>query len=702
MPSDSAPLVGKGEPHRISTIEARPGFALRPAGGAFRMARYGAAIGAVILLGMLGSWTHHAIETSLREMRAESLSSVLDAEVKALDVWIAEKRLSARRLAQGVRVRAQVEALIRVARAAPVPGDVHCASMPAQALRELFDPLVRDETLVAYHVVDREGRLLAAWPQAACGRTLSPASMRTRVDASFAGETRFVHPQRDTEGLVPARKGETAPAVIWILAPVEDATGRVVATLALGEYADGRFASILAAVRIGRSGEVYAFDERGYLLSESRFVPDLVARGLLPPSTHPSALLAIALRVPPGARNELEPPVLTRLAQAALAPPSATRRRGELLEPYENYRGAQVIGAWRWLPEHDMGVAVELEAEEAYAPLAFLNAAFGVVFGAFVLAVTAALLYVLWLKRQIGAAQHLGAYVLERKIGHGGMANVYLAHHALLRRPTAVKILRPEHSSEQFVARFEREVKLASQLTHPNTVEIYDYGRTAEGQFYYAMEYLDGMELLQLVKEGPVPVGRAVYLLRQVCAGLAEAHAKGLVHRDIKPENLMICMHGGEYDVVKILDFGLVKNVAEPHTRDLTRALKILGTPLYMAPERFRSPGDVDARADIYAVGAVAFYILTGRDVFEAADDLELSNRVLNDEAPRPTTVAPQPIPIELDLLVTACLEKRREDRPQHVTDLIEAFDALAVEHRWTQREAAEWWARHRGPAAPG
>jgi serine/threonine-protein kinase len=365
-----------------------------------------------------------------------------------------------------------------------------------------------------------------------------------------------------------------------------------------------------------------------------------------------------------------------------------------LLEPYVSYRGERVIGAWRWLPEYGIGVAAELAADEAYAPLAFLNVAFTLIFAALAVAMSAALLYVMWLKRQMGKAHRLGAYVLERKIGEGGMARVYLARHALLRRPTAVKILRPERSTEQFVARFEREVKLASQLTHPNTVEIYDYGRTADGLFYYAMEYLEGVELLDLLKDGPVPVERTIYLLRQACAGLAEAHAKGLVHRDIKPENLMICTHGGEFDVVKILDFGLVKSVTEPQTRDLTRTIRFLGTPQYMAPERFRSPADVDARADIYSLGAVAFYMLTGRELFQGADDLELSNRVLNDEVPRPSTVAAQAIPVELDLLVVACLEKRREDRPQRVTDLMEAFDALAVTYRWTQRDAADWWAK--------
>jgi serine/threonine-protein kinase len=302
---------------------------------------------------------------------------------------------------------------------------------------------------------------------------------------------------------------------VWFLVPVADEAGRNVATVALGKYAAARFASILAAARTGASGEVFAFDANGTMLSESRFTPDLVARGLLPAAPQPSALLNVALRVPEGAEPSAQARPLTRLAADALAGPVASARRNVLLEPYVNYRGERVIGAWRWLPEHGMGVAAELGAAEAYAPLAFLNVAFTLIFAAVLAALGTALLYVMWLKRQMARAHRLGAYVLERKIGEGGMARVYLARHALLRRPTAVKILRPERSTEQFIARFEREVKLASQLTHPNTVEIYDYGRTADGLFYYAMEYLEGIELFELLKEGPVSVARTIYLLRQ-------------------------------------------------------------------------------------------------------------------------------------------------------------------------------------------
>jgi serine/threonine-protein kinase len=420
-----------------------------------------------------------------------------------------------------------------------------------------------------------------------------------------------------------------------------------------------------AAGQLGESGHVFAFDAHGIVLNPRR----------------------------PGDTTS----VLLQQAHPA--------EEGMVLEPFVNVRGEEVIAVWRMLPEYGVGLAIKLSAAEAYAPLQYLRIAFGAVFGALVIAAAAALvsgLKMLQLKSELGGGRRLGAYVLGRRIGEGGMANVYLARHDLLKRPTAVKLLKPARATDEMIARFEREVQQASRLAHPNTVEIFDYGRTADGLFYYAMEYLDGVTAADLVaRDGVVPVARAVHLLRQVCAGLAEAHAKGLVHRDIKPENIMVCRRGGEYDVVKILDFGLVKSVNAPHSRDLTRSLRILGTPLYMAPERLRNPADVDARADIYAVGAVAFYLLTGKKLFEAPDDLALTTRVLHEEPPRIVSAAPQAIPVELDILVAACLEKRREDRPQRVADLVEAFDALCAENRWTQREAEAWWAGI-PPAEPG
>jgi len=276
------------------------------------------------------------------------------------------------------------------------------------------------------------------------------------------------------------------------------------------------------------------------------------------------------------------------------------------------------------------------------------------------------------------------------------MSRVYLARHALLKRPTAVKVLKTAIANDEVVTRFEREVQLTSQLTHPNTIEIYDYGRTRDGTFYYAMEYLEGISLETMVRQhGPLPVSRAIHALRQVCGSLKEAHARGFVHRDVKPQNLMLCMRGGVYDVMKVLDFGLVKEMHNPHTRDITQYAKVLGTPLYMAPERLRNPADADARADIYALGAVTFFIITGRHVFEANTDHDLVYQILNNPAPS-LLAAGADVPEVLDSLVTRCLAKDREDRPATIEEVEAVLNEAARQRPWREEDAKAWWEKTR------
>ena len=351
----------------------------------------------------------------------------------------------------------------------------------------------------------------------------------------------------------------------------------------------------------------------------------------------------------------------------------------------------------------DMGLAIELSEDEAYAPLSYLNLAFAVVLAM----LSAAAVAVLWsvysvgrLRREAGEPRLIGQYQLEREIGEGGMARVYLARHALLKRPTALKLLKPHLASDEIVARFEREVQLASQLVHPNTIEIYDYGRTRDGLFYYVMEYLEGESLDRLVAaHGPMPAGRAIHVLKQVCAALREAHGRGLVHRDIKPQNIMLCERAGEHDVVKILDFGLVKDVHGRQSRDITQFQRLVGTPLYMAPERMRNPGDADARSDIYSIGAVGFFLLTGRDLFESGGEHDLTYHVLHTPARRPSEFVPG-VPGQLDDLIVRCLAKDRTERPHDVLVVLALLEALSVECSWSEREAAQWHRRTRAQQA--
>ena len=302
------------------------------------------------------------------------------------------------------------------------------------------------------------------------------------------------------------------------------------------------------------------------------------------------------------------------------------------------------------------------------------------------------------LRQEIRKVQQLGQYTLEEKLGEGGMGIVYRAHHAMLRRPTAIKLLPPEKVGESSLERFEREVQLTARLSHPNTVAIFDYGRTPDGIFYYAMELLDGVDLQRLIaEEGPMPVERALHVLQQVCGALSEAHGIGLVHRDIKPANIILCDRGGEPDIAKVVDFGLVKDIAHPATSaQLTDANVLVGTPHYMAPEAIARPEDADARADLYALGAVGYYLISAKPVFDAATIVEVCGHHLHTPAPPLSERAEQPVSEDVASLLRRCLAKDPADRPNSARELKDALAATGIARAWTSERAMAWWKERR------
>lgn len=302
------------------------------------------------------------------------------------------------------------------------------------------------------------------------------------------------------------------------------------------------------------------------------------------------------------------------------------------------------------------------------------------------------------LRQQVREAWQLGQYTLLEKIGEGGMGTVYRASHAMLRRPTAVKLLPPGQSGSERLQRFEREVQLTSRLTHPNTIAIFDYGRTPDGVFYYAMEYLEGLNLEDLARhDGPQPAGRVVHVLRQVAGSLAEAHEVGLIHRDVKPANvILVAQRGGASDVAKVVDFGLVKDLDQ--ATDLSREDRIAGTPLYLAPEAITTPGRVGARSDLYSLGCVGYYLLTGRPVFEGRNVVEVCGHHLHSRPVPPAERLGQPLPEGLQALLLSCLEKEPSRRPSFAGEFLETLDALRDVPPWTNEQARGWWTT-RGPS---
>jgi len=294
----------------------------------------------------------------------------------------------------------------------------------------------------------------------------------------------------------------------------------------------------------------------------------------------------------------------------------------------------------------------------------------------------------------------LGQYTLEEKIGEGGMGEVYRARHAMLRRPTAIKLVRGDYLDEQALKRFEREVTLTAKLTHANTVEVFDFGRTETGIFYYAMELLEGADLRKIVAEtGPLPPSRTIHVLVQALAALEEAHRLGLVHRDVKASNLFLCDKGLEHDVVKVMDFGLVKDLRAQDV-DLTLTGEVLGTPQTISPEAIRGE-TVGPAADIYAIGTVGCFLLTGHHAFDAKTSAEFYACHLHDEPIAPSSRGFD-VPADLERIFMQCLEKDIADRPVSADATRHALLGCEDAGLWTQQDAAAWWRAYRsGGFAP-
>jgi len=297
------------------------------------------------------------------------------------------------------------------------------------------------------------------------------------------------------------------------------------------------------------------------------------------------------------------------------------------------------------------------------------------------------------LRKSVARARQLGQYTLKEKLGEGGMGVVYRAEHEMLRRPTAIKLLPPGKAGEESLKRFEREVQMTARLTSPHTVSIYDYGRTPDGLFYYVMEYLDGIDLEDLVKlNGPVAPGRVVRILRQVCAALTEAHSIGLIHRDIKPANILLCERGGFPDIAKVLDFGLVREISGTSDPRLTADNVLHGTPQYLAPEAIRDSDSIDARSDLYALGAVGYFLLTGTPVFSGRGALEIIHHHLQTPPEPLSKRLGREVPPKLEALILRTLSKDPDERPESARALADALRACDDVLPWDELDAQRFW----------
>jgi len=655
---------------------------------------------AAVLIGGAGWWVNSAIESALREQRVATMTTILKADVEALREWVQREQQVARQMADTAEVR-------KAAREISAPEIGRSSDVKAvEELRAWLAPRLKEHGYRGFFLVNPDGVIVAAEEDQPQGKKLTEYR-KEFFERVLAGQPGVCRPYKSLTW-IKDDNGELRMGVptMFVAAPVRDESGKVFAALGLRIRPDADFTRILQTSQAGRTGETYAFDRQGLMLSQSRFDEEMKEYGLLVDRPEERSILTLQLKNPGANLSEGER-TRTRRAEWPLTKPvteAVEHGDGYDVDGYPDYRGVPKLGAWTWHPEYEIGIVTEVNRDEAFRPVYILRGALAVLLGMLLLA-AAALFAAMWymtrqqqkLRAAVLEAKQLGQYTLEEKLGQGGMGTVYRARHAMLRRPTAVKLLDVANMTDLAIARFEREVQMTSVLTHPNTVAIYDYGRTPEGVFYYAMEFLDGTNLDDLVRQyGPLPEARVVYLLKQVCGALAEAHAAGLVHRDVKPANVFLTRRGGLHDFVKVLDFGLVK-VADAREAHLTSANTVTGTPLYLSPEGISQPDSVGPPADVYALGAVAYFLLVGQPVFDGKSVVEICMKHMNKE-PTPPSSRGAVVGPELEQLLLRCLAKSPDSRPQNAGALLAALEECPVSGKWTATLAASWWAN---PPAP-
>lgn len=633
---------------------------------------------------------------SLDQSVMHHLQAVMDSNSAAILYWINSLEREALSWTRQDTIGLLTEQLAEAAFRSPDSRQALLEHPAQEQLASFFAPVLEEEKYLNFIIVDRGGRVLACNDVQRVGLHVSSKAL-LQIGLIFEKGLHFSKPSFISPWTNSSESSQERP-LLMIGAVINKSVRLHQAALVFLLDPHEDFSHILSLASFGKTGNMYAFDREGRMLSTSRFEAEYVRLGLIQPQQ--SSVLNLVLR-DPGRRlragvsldSSLPEQPFTRSVSAAVA-----QREGIDITGYRDCRGVVVYGAWRWLERYDFGVAVEVGSRESRRVLRPMHIATLILFIALIVLSVSLFVFLLvtaHMRTQIHRFRRLGQYEILEKMGEGGVGVVYRATHAMLRRETAVKLLKPDKSEPDELVRFEREVRLSARLTHPNTIEIYDYGRTRDGLFYYAMEYLRGMNLAQLIEmEGELPPARAIFLLRQICGSLHEAHFTGLVHRDIKPMNIYICQRGLMADFVKVLDFGLVKEIVRDDDVQDTKANVLIGTPEYISPERIKDPSLRNPRSDLYSLGALAFNMLTAQQTYQGSSH-EIIQHVLASPIPRPSERSKQRIPTALDDLVVALLAKEASARPESAQSVVDLLDAIETEDRWGHREAWDWAKKH-------
>lgn len=679
---------------------------------------------AAAIIAFMGLWSRGRVGAELRSGLSDELKTIVHANSTAVEIWLENQKRLVSLLATDPEVQDCINLVLDEYDANPTLDIADLIQFPSPSLlvgQIEFSRVVGNRMLVLRYpdafLMSSNGFVIAESAQQKkwLGVRFFQEEAHPYRQALAQGQPvilTYEHsgfPSFPKKASIPGESLTFPEVSMHVLVPIFDHQGQARALLGVVLDSAREFSRILSVARKGLSGESYAFDSHGRMLSSSRFDALMQGLGLIRDAGQnlvlhdPGKPLSQASDVP----ADLSQRPLTYFVEQA----TVGQENGIQIEGVRDYRGVQVVGGWKWFPQYQFGIVSQIDQEEACRSLQVLSLVFICLFLTMIL-FALGLGWVSWFHMTSGRrldllqlnARQLGNYTLQEKIGQGGMGVVYRACHALLRRETAIKLLSPEVANGLEIARFEKEVQLTCRLTHPNTVQVYDYGHTPDGIFYYAMEYLPGINLQDMVVDfGPQSDAHVIYILTAVCESLHEAHSLGLIHRDIKPPNILVCERGGLPEVVKVLDFGLAREFKPGMHLSISgkKSHSPTGTPNFMSPESIINADHVNHLSDIYAIGALGIYLLTGEYLFPHAETSEAICQAQMTEIPaNASSRLNRPVCPVLESTLMLCLAKNPLERWQSIWDVFSNLQRSPEASRWGITQRAEWWANAHGDSS--
>jgi eukaryotic-like serine/threonine-protein kinase len=681
------------------------------------------AICASVFLAVLGWGLQSMLQSQLAETTSSQLETVLDLEQRLLEQWKQAASLKVESWGRSSTVRSAISVLVALSKDSSLDSNALRAKLmnsPAQELLEKeinalsgipWDQSDPAEKGQRYAVWNRDGTTLSDWNRrafpAAVGQGVSPegAAKLNRVFQAGPGNAHatFVYLPRamDNNRITAEYPMETKRLQVQVITAIYDENGVPIAALMIRDQRiTDDFEAAIKSGRFDATGECYLMDVDGWMINEPRSVDRMKDFDVFGEYCRKSDNRYIVRVADPGgdvfAGHKPDGPVKqwvrTKAARVAL-----DKQPGINIEGYRDFAGRAVVGAWRWDEGLQAAIIVEQNKSEAFQTLEIVHRVNRIAWGIpLLIALSLAAVSGFRARLRYGKPPlQIGAYRVTEKIGEGGLGIVYKGQHRLLGRMAAIKLLKVQSTNPQLTKRFEREVRMASKLVHPNAISIFDYGLSDEGAFYYAMEYIPGVNLSELLAYNKsIPLSRSLHMLVQICGAIREAHLTGMVHRDIKPQNIMVCYRAGIADVIKVLDYGLVKSFVDNTSNDTTVTGVLIGTPKFMAPERLETPWLADPKIDIYSIGTVAYYLLTGHTPAPGMTPNGMLEAMASEQSSY-REIAGQKAFQEFIRLIGFCVSADPSLRPGSVGAIIDVLQKIQESYPWQQASAEAWWIEH-------